>query len=232
MGLKECLLNELKQKEDGSSATTDYDEELYMSMKEFWDLFSAGRSTITLTCTSCGNILSTTDDEFDALLLCFPASHHEADEDCTLEQLIAHYSETELIPNCDCNICNQKTTLSKQIAITTCPPILCVVLCRKKLDGGSITSSVQFPVSGLNITGHELQYDLVGTIHHKPTKNSDTGHYTSICQTQHSRNWFKYDNESVSVSRFVNIKQNNKVLKPHTKTATMLFYVSTEPNNQ
>ena len=139
-------------------------------MKEFWDLFSAGRSTITLTCTSCGNIHSTTDDKFDALLLCFPASHHEADEDCTLEQLIAHYNATELIPNCDCNICNQKTTLSKQIAITTCPPILCVVLCRKKLDGGSITSSVQFPVSGLNITGHELQYDLVGTIHHTPKK--------------------------------------------------------------
>ena len=231
MGLKECLLNELKQKEDGSSASTDYDEELYMSMKEFWDLFSAGRSTITLTCTSCGNILSTTDDEFDALLLCFPASHHEADEDCTLEQLIAHYNATELIPNCDCNICNQKTTLSKQIAITTCPPILCVVLCRKKLDGGSITSSVQFPVSGLNITGHELQYDLVGTIHHVQ-RGIDWFHYTSICKTQHSRNWFKYDNESVSVSRFVDIKQNNKVLKPHTKTATMLFYVSTEPNNQ
>ena len=202
-----------------------------MSMKEFWDLFSAGRSTSTLTCTSCGNIHSTTDDEFDALLLCFPASHHEADEDCTLEQLIAHYNATELIPNCDCNICNQKTTLSKQIAITTCPPILCVVLCRKKLDGGSITSSVQFPVSGLNITGHELQYDLVGTIHHAQ-RGIDRFHYTSICKTQHSRNWFKYDNESVSVSRFVDIKQNNKVLKPHTKTATMLFYVSTEPNNQ
>ena len=90
MGLKECLLNELKRKDDGSSATTDYDEELYMSMKEFWDLvFNTGRTTITLTCTSCGNILSTTDDEFDALLLCFPASHHEADEDCTLEDLIA-----------------------------------------------------------------------------------------------------------------------------------------------
>ena len=61
-----------------------------------------------------------------------------------------------------------------------------VVLCRKKQDGGSIKSSVQFPVSGLNITGHELQYDLVGTIHHKQC-GIDRFHYTSICQTQGKR---------------------------------------------
>ncbi|KAL3780195.1 hypothetical protein ACHAW5_010280 [Stephanodiscus triporus] len=39
LGLKECLLNKLKQKEDGSSGT-DYDESLYMNMKAFWDLLS------------------------------------------------------------------------------------------------------------------------------------------------------------------------------------------------
>ena len=82
-------------------------------------------------------------------------------------------------------------------------------------------------MSGLNITGHELQYDLVGTIHHAQ-RGIDWFHYTSICKTQHSRNWFKYDNESVSVSKFLNMKQKDRVLKNHTRTATMLFYVSTE----
>ena len=66
MALKECLLNELKQKEDGSGVT-DYDESLYTNIKFFWDLFSTGRLTSTVTCTTCGNI-STTEVPFDELL--------------------------------------------------------------------------------------------------------------------------------------------------------------------
>ncbi len=33
------------------SGVTDYDENLYMNMKFFWDLFSTGRLTSTVTCT-------------------------------------------------------------------------------------------------------------------------------------------------------------------------------------
>ena len=152
-----------------------------MSMKAFWDRFSTGRSTNTLTCTSCRTIISTTDDEFNELLLFFPQRHHDSDQDCTLEDLIAHYCETELIEDYECNICKwQRMTLTKETAITTCPPILCVVLCPTKQDGGIIKSSVQFPVSGSNITEDDLQYNLVGIIHYTPC-GSDHGHYTSIC---------------------------------------------------
>ena len=59
-------------------------------------------------------------------------------------------------------------------------------------------------------------------------KGIDSGHYTSICQTQHSRNWFNYDNDLVSVSKFLKMKQKDRVLENHTRMATMLFYVSTE----
>ena len=180
MALKECLLNELKQKEDGSGVT-DYDESLYTNMKIFWDLFSTGWLTSTVTCTTCGNI-STTEVPFDELLLFFPWHHHEHHQDCTLEDLIAHHYEMENIPEYECDHCNGRTLGKKVVAITTCPPILCIVLCRKKQDGGSIQSSVQFPVSGLNITEDGLQYNLIGTIHHKPS-GIDTGHYTSICQS-------------------------------------------------
>ncbi len=41
MGLKQCLLDELTQSEDGSGVTisgSDYDENLYMSMKTFLGL--------------------------------------------------------------------------------------------------------------------------------------------------------------------------------------------------
>ena len=120
-------------------------------------------------------------------------------------------------------------TATKVTAITTCPPILCIVLCRKKQDGTSIRSSVQFPVSGFNIVTEDdvQQYNLIGTIHHMP-HGSDHGHYTSICQSQHSRNWFDYNDDSVSISKFTNMKQKDRVLKVHTKMATILFYVSKE----
>ena len=112
-------------------------------------------------------------------------------------------------------------------AITTCPPILFIVICRRKQDGGSSKSSVQFPVSGVNITEDDLQYNLVGTIHHKP-RGPDHGHYTSICQSQRSqsRNWFNYNDDKVSISKFINIKQKDRVLRAHTKMANFLFYVS------
>ncbi len=46
--LKTFLLDELMQSEDGSGVTTsdtDYDENVYMEMKTFWDLFNTGQFT-------------------------------------------------------------------------------------------------------------------------------------------------------------------------------------------
>ena len=140
------------------------------------------RDLFRVTCTSCGTI-STTHEPFDALLLFFPKRHHERHQDCTVEDLIAHHCEMENIPEYECDHCNGRTLGKKVVTITTCPPILCIVLCCKKQDGGSIQSSVLFPVSGLNITEDGLQYNLVGTIHHKPS-GPEHDHYTSICQSQ------------------------------------------------
>ena len=173
-----------------------------MNMKTFWDLFSTGQSKSTVTCTTCGTI-SVKDKPFDELLLFFLQPHHDFDQDCTVEDLIAHHCGMQDIDNYQCYICNGRTLAKKVTAITTCPPIFCIVLCRRKQDGGSIKSSVQFPVSGFNITEDDLQYNLVGTIHHKP-RGPDHGHYTSICQSQRSRsrNWFNYNDDSVSISKF------------------------------
>jgi hypothetical protein len=78
------------------------------------------------------------------------------------------------------------------------------------------------------LTENGLQYDLVGTIHHKPS-GTDSGHYTSICHSLQSQShrWFNYDDHEVSISRFTSLK-NDRVLKSHTKSVTVLFYVSEE----
>ena len=155
-------------------------------------------------------------------MLTFPQPHHESDLNCTVEDLIAHHCGMQDIDGYQCDCCNGRKLAKKVTAITTCPPILCIVLCRRKQDGGSIKSSVQFHVSGFNITENDLRYNLVGTVHHVP-RGPDHGHYTSICQSQRSqsRRWFNYNDHEVSISKFTNMK-NDRVLKGHTER--LLFY--------
>ncbi len=73
-----------------------------------------------------------------------------------------------------------------------------------------------------------MPYDLSATVHHTP-RRSDSGHYMAISRSQdlQSHEWFIYDDDRVSPSKFTNIqKKHAVVLKFHTKTATILFYVS------
>ena len=223
LDLEDCLLNELKQKEDGSN-DTDYDDELYTNMMTFWELFRGGQTAETRTCTSCGYTTSGNDD-FDGLLLYFPGDHHGSDKDCTLDGLMAHHCGTRCIEDYTCGKCNQRMTLTTKSVFIKCPRILCIVLERKKLDGGSINSSVNFPVSGFRIIEDHLQYNLVGTVHHE-LDDDDHGHYTLICYSQRSPHWYLYDDEKVTYEQFVKKQPKDEVLKRLTRTATILFYES------
>jgi hypothetical protein len=165
-------------------------------------------------------------------MLTFPQSHHERDQDCTDEDLIRHNCEPQEIEEYQCDFCQGKRLAMKCTVITMCPPILCIVLCRRKQDGDFIKSAVKYPLRGLNIADDDLQYNLVGTVHHKPN-GKNHGHYMSICQSQRlqSRIWFNYDDNFVSQSKFYN-KQNENVLKLHTRLATILFYINDAVRNR
>jgi len=73
-----------------------------------------------------------------------------------------------------------------------------------------------------------MPYDLSATVHHKPTKGGN-GHYTAISRSQNlqSQEWFMYDDDIVSKSKFTKThKKHTVVKKSYMKTATILFYVS------
>ena len=108
-------------------------------------------------------------------MLNFPDAHHEGDQDCTVQDLVEHHCLTQHIPDYQCDLCNVRGLAKKVTVITECPSILCVVLCRKKKNGGSITSAVQFPMSDFKIAEEGLQYNLVGTVHHY-LWTTDNGH--------------------------------------------------------
>jgi hypothetical protein len=116
----------------------------------------------------------------------------------------------------------------KKSFITKYPSFLCILLCcRRKDNKGTISSAVQFPALGFDIKGDNAPYDLSATVHHMPRKD-DGGHYTAIVRSQdlQSQEWFMYDDDRVSTSKFTNKqKKHTMVLKNHMKTATILFYV-------
>ena len=224
--LQEFLLYELWNTSANPGFTTageHYDNDVYVSMKAFWDQFE-GEITHETACLSCKN--TTEERELTTnLLLKFPEYYdNKCDEDCTVESLIKHHLQEHCIDGYECSHCHQTTSAKRRATITKSPSFMCILLCRKtEHDKAYIKSAVDFPTLGLKIN-RDMAYDLSATVHYKPTTGGK-GHYTAITKNQalQSPQWFMYDDDRVSSSLFTN--KNNKVKKGYMKTATILFYV-------
>ena len=230
MALQQLLLDELENSKENSGHTLHgekYDNDLYLSMKAYWDLFT-GEITHEYTCTSCKST-SQNQEPINYLLLKFPDAHHERDEYCTVESLIQYHLQEEEIDDYRCSCCEKNTSATKKSAITNYPSFVCILLCRSRRDNnGTISSAVQFPGLGFDIKGYNMPYDLSATVHHTPTKGG-SGHYTAISKSRdlQSYKWFMYNDDRVYSSKFTNMqKKHAVVLKCYMKTATILFYVS------
>ncbi len=89
--LQQFLLDEPENSEKNPGRNNNdevYDNNLYSSMKDFWDLF-IGEITHEYTCTLCKNT-SQKLEPTDYLLLNFPDEHHECDLNCTVESLLQY----------------------------------------------------------------------------------------------------------------------------------------------
>ncbi len=116
MALKMYLLEELKPEQMNSNLTASnhpYDRELH-SMQTFWDLFSSGRTTQTMTCSECSNVTSR-DDDFSEIMLKFPPLQPSAENTRvktrrhTLANLYEYYTN-EVINDFICIPCNSRTS--------------------------------------------------------------------------------------------------------------------------
>jgi len=232
MKLQQLLLDELENSKDNSGLTLQgekYDNDLYVSMKAFWDQFT-GEITHEYACTSCKRAIENR-EPINYLLLKFPDDDDKkCDEDCTVESLIENHLQEQYIQDCQCSCCEKNSSATRKSAITKFPSFMCILLCRNKGDdNGTISSAVEFPAIGFNINEDHMPYDLSATVHYKLTKRGNgrhTGHYTAISRSRdlQSQKWFMYDDDRVSSSNFTN--KNTMVKKAYMKTATILFYVS------
>ena len=226
--LQQYLLDELENSKDNPGRTLHgekYVEDLFLTMKAFWDQFT-GEITHETTCTSTSCKRTFEDQEsFTFLLLKFPELDHN--EDCTVDSLIKHYLPKEqcLEPR-DCICSDKRIPGIRNSTITNFPSFVCILLCRKIDDKkDTIPSAVEFPAFDFDINGNGMRYDLSATVHYKETKDGN-GHYTAISRSQdlQSQRWFMYDDERVSILNFTNM--NNTVKRGYMKTAAILFYVS------
>ena len=94
MKLQQFLLDELEHSKNNPGLTlhgVKYDNDLYVSMKAFWDQFT-GEITHETACTSCKTTIEN-QEPIDYLLLKFPPGDDDKqyDEDCTVESLIKYH---------------------------------------------------------------------------------------------------------------------------------------------
>ncbi len=116
MALQKFLLDELENSEENPGFTLYdeiYDNDLYLSMKAFWDVFT-GEITHEYTCTSCKNTFPN-QEPINYLLLKFPDVHHEHDKYCTVEFLIEYHLQEEKNDNYQCSFCEKNIFIYKKV---------------------------------------------------------------------------------------------------------------------
>jgi ubiquitin C-terminal hydrolase len=224
MALKMYLLEELKHDQMNSNLTASnhpYNRELHMSMQRFWDLFSSGRTTQTMTCSECSNVTSR-DDDFSEIMLKFPPPDENTQvttQKHTLANLYEYYTKG-VINDFICIPCNSRTSATRQEHISQCPRILTIVLSRNvNNEDKSIDRAVDFPLecvcpSTLGVQQEEnadnTVYKLFGIVQHTANATG-VGHYTAITQNKTANLWHIYNDDDVKVCKFRN-RSLNKAL--------------------
>jgi ubiquitin C-terminal hydrolase len=146
-----------------------------------------------------------------SFLLRLISDHFNEQKDCTLNDFFQVYQEGSVLEEYKCEKCSVQSEAVETDKIATLLSILCVVVSRNTNHEGRpilINSPVDYPVDklhGANITlyghmnndGHS--YRLFSIINYKST-GSDTGHYTAICKSKGSRDWFEYNDGDVRKS--------------------------------
>jgi hypothetical protein len=142
------------------------------------------------------------------------------------------YQEGSVLEEYRCKKCSVQSEAVETDKIITLPSILCAVVgCNINHERRpiSINSPVDYPVDKLTLDGHmsndDHSYRLFGVINYKST-GRDTGHYTAICKSKKSLDWFKYNDGDVRKSAF--LKHNGGPKKsPYQQLVTILFYEET-----
>jgi ubiquitin C-terminal hydrolase len=161
-------------------------------------------------CGSCNGI-STNMEGGCIFPLQFTPEHFTRQKDCTLNELFQVYQDEYVLQEYACEKCSVQSTVVQTDRITTLPTILCAVVGQNIIHNGLATmimSPVDYPVERLNdvdvtfdeyVNNTDHGYTPFGIINYRST-GPDTGHYTAICKSKETDDWFGYNDEHVQKS--------------------------------
>jgi len=122
----------------------------------------------------------------------------------TLENCFKDFVKEEQLSSNDlwfCSSCKKDRQATKKLDIYCFPKILVIHLKRFRSALGKVSTFVDFPIEGLDLSPYSLKkenlkYDLYGICNHAGSLGS--GHYTAICKNEEANQWYLYNDNSVS----------------------------------
>jgi len=135
------------------------------------------------------------------------------DQAVSINDCFELFSRTETLDEQNlwyCNKCKNSVRAKKKMEIFKCPPILILHLKRFRVresgilgSAGRINVLIDFPLEGLDLSkyvkvsnGHKPIYDLYAVSNHYG--NTGFGHYTAFAFNHHAKDWYRFDDSSVS----------------------------------
>lgn len=153
-----------------------------------------GRTRSTLTCSKCQQ-KSVTEEQFNSLSI-YPIKN--------VNVSFLSYFKEETFENFHCKNCDSTESAIKSLQISKFPETLCVHLKRYKSTGSSISKNTEnIELTEILDAGNKF-YKLFGVICHYGELKS--GHYISYIQRDNQ--WLKFDDETVTISKFSEIPQD------------------------
>ena len=232
---KELYINELNM-----LIINNYEKDIIISSIDYWKNYLQNNYSIISTiftglftsevrCKNCNNY-NINFETFNILEL----SLYDNDDNLltNLDDCIKNFCVPEEVENYKCDKCNTVTIALKKISIFQPPPKLVIQLKRfnsnkknksiiSRLNGGKINDFIDYPLNDLSLVSAQNdikpltdKYNLYATINHSGGLNG--GHYVANCKNIIDKNWYHFDDSSVSY-----INDINDVI---TNSTYILFY--------
>jgi len=152
----------------------------------------------------------------------------------TLEECLREFVSLELLEDlwlCPRNDCKARTQASKQLQLSSLPPVLIIQLKRFSHKNGlrqKVDTLVTYPLNGLSLSGpltssEPTIYDLIAVSNH--IGSISWGHYTAYArQDVNTDKWYRFNDSEVSP-----IYYSDEIV---SKDAYLLFYIKRNDQKQ
>jgi ubiquitin C-terminal hydrolase len=217
-------------------ATFFWNQHLCIHASIITDVFSA-QLIHTTVCTTCGFSKHRFDQVCDlSVEILQPSSVYDI---VSLQDCLRHFTQEETLTNDNmvyCNQCAQRRETTKTCKVARFPKVLIINLKRFRFvtctyASEKVTTEIDIPLSNFDVgmlmgcqhlsSESDAVYDLYAVCNHLGN-SLENGHYTADCFVSHVGEWYKFDDQYVSLTTELDLCG---------KDAYILFYIKQGTNS-